>query len=135
MEKTDLSAFFLSETGAVEIDLPNRDADPMMIDGQRVIVHVYGPATARYQKAQDELDKQAAMRAAALFKFQGAKNKKDELDKEANARFLAAITERIEGINGDPFDTYCDLRVKFIADQVRTYIGDQANFFKGSATT
>ena len=132
MEKTDLSAFFLVETGAVEIDLPN--GDPMVIGDQRVTVHVYGPATTRYQKAQDELDKQAAMRAAALFKFQGAKNKKDEIDKEANARFLAAITERIDGINGDPFEIYADARVKYLADQVRTYIGDQANFFKGSAT-
>ena len=133
MEKTDLSAFFLVETGAVEIDLPN--GEPMVIDGKRVTVHVYGPATKRYKKARDELEKQAAMRAAMLYKFHGAKHKKEDIDAEADARFLAAITERIDAINGDPFDVYADARVKYIPDQVRQYIDDQANFFKGSATT
>ena len=45
----DFSAFLLSPTGRVEINLPN--GDPMLFDGKRVAVNVYSPASAEYARA------------------------------------------------------------------------------------
>ena len=129
MAKTDLSAFFLVDTGAVEIDLPN--GQPMMIEDKRVTVHVFGPATDRYRAATDIVEKEATKR---LMNVMGSKKGKDAVDKDADARFLASITDRIEPLTDAPFDIYSEPHLKYVGDQVRAYLNDQANFFKASTT-
>jgi hypothetical protein len=127
MNKTqDFSSFFLAETSVVELDLPN--GEPMLYQGSPVRVHVHGPATARFTKANEAMQREAAKRVMAAI---GNKGKKEAEDKDADAKFLVAITERIENF---PFPggidaIYREPKLKYVADQVRTFVGDAGNFF------
>ena len=127
MNKTqDFSSFFLAETSVVELDLPN--GEPMLFEGNPVRAHVHGPATARFTKANEAMQREAAKRVMAAI---GNKGKKEAEDKDADAKFLVAITERIENF---PFPggidaIYREPKLKYIADQVRTFVGDAGNFF------
>jgi hypothetical protein len=129
MNKTqDFSSFFLAETSVVELDLPN--GEPMLYQGSPVRVHVHGPATARFTKANEAMQREAAKRVMAAI---GNKGKKEAEDKDADAKFLVAITERIENF---PFPggidaIYREPKLKYVADQVRTFVGDAGNFFGG----
>lgn len=130
--ETDFSAFFLSETSVVDIDLPN--GQPMIYQGQPVRVHVYGPATTQYAKANDALQKEAAKRVMAAM---GTKGKKEAEDKDADAKFLVAITDRIDNF---PYPGGCDAiyrepKLKYIADQVRSFVSDTGNFYGAGGTT
>ena len=121
------AAFFLSETSRVEIDLPT--GEPMLFDGKQVAVNVYGPATDVFAKAKDAMDKEASKR---VFRSMGAKMKKgDEEDKDADAKFLTAITDSIENFPfpGGPGAVYREQRLKYVADQVRGHLNDLGNFF------
>lgn len=127
MTKTeDFSEFFLAETSVVALDLP--DGEPMLYQGEPVRVHVYGPATVRFTKANEAMQKEAAKRVMAAI---GNKNKKEAEDKDADAKFLVAITERIENFPypGGVEAVYREPKLKYIADQVRTFVGDTGNFF------
>ena len=121
------AAFFLSETSRVEIDLPT--GEPMLFDGKQVAVNVHGPATDVFAKAKDAMDKEASKR---VFRSMGAKMKKgDDEDKDADAKFLTAITESIENFPfpGGPGAVYREQRLKYVADQVRGHLNDLGNFF------
>lgn len=122
----DFSDFFLAETSVVELDLPN--GEPMLYQGNPVRAHVYGPATARFTKANEAMQKEAAKRLMAAI---GNKGKKETEDKDADAKFLIAITERIENFPypGGIDAIYREPKLKYMADQVRTYVGDAGNFF------
>lgn len=121
------AAFFLSETSRIEIDLPT--GEPMLFDGKQVAVNVHGPATDVFAKAKDAMDKEAQKR---VFRSMGAKMKKgDEEDKDADAKFLTAITDSIENFPfpGGPGAVYREQRLKYVADQVRGHLNDLGNFF------
>jgi hypothetical protein len=127
MNKTqDFSSFFLAETSIVELDLPN--GEQMLYEGNPVRVHVHGPATARFTKANEAMQREAAKRVMAAI---GNKGRKEAEDKDADAKFLVAITERIENFPypGGVEAVYREPKLKYIADQVRTFVGDTGNFF------
>lgn len=131
-QATDFSAFFLSDTSTVDIDLPN--GEPMLYQGQRVKVHVHGPSTTAFTEAKTALDREAAKNMAAAF---GVKQKsKDQADKDADVKFLTAITSSIENFPfpGGTAAVYREPRLKYIADQVRAHLSDLGNFFAGSTT-
>lgn len=123
----DFSAYFLQDLSTVTIKLPN--GQPMLYQGQPVQVVVYGPATEQHTAARDALDRAATK--ALMNSLQGSK---EEADKESDARFLSAVTERIDNFPfpGGPAAVYRERRLKYLADQVRTHLGDLGNFFKGS---
>lgn len=126
-DNTAFDAFFLAETSRIEIDLPN--GEPMLYDGKQVAVNVYGPATGVFAKAKDAMDKEASKR---VFRSMGAKMKKgDEEDKDADAKFLTAITDSIENFPfpGGAGAVYREQRLKYVADQVRGHLNDLGNFF------
>lgn len=132
-KELDFSAYFLQDTSSVEIDLPN--GEPMLYEGKPVIVHVHGPATNRFTKAKDALDKEAMKR---ILSASGAKGrKKEDEDKDADVKFLVAVTERIENFPfpGGADAIYREPRLKYLADQVRGYLNDAGNFFKASDKT
>lgn len=121
------ASFFLSETSRIEIDLPN--GEPMLYDGKQVAVNIHGPATDVFVKAKDAMDKEAQKR---VFRSMGAKLKKgDDEDKDADAKFLAAITDSVENFPfpGGAGAIYRELRLKYVADQVRGHLNDLGNFF------
>uniref|UniRef100_A0A1A7GE72 Uncharacterized protein n=1 Tax=biofilter metagenome TaxID=1070537 RepID=A0A1A7GE72_9ZZZZ len=124
----DFSHFLLSETGSVEINLPN--GEPMKVDGKRVIVHVFGPASAEHARAS------AAMQRAAREQLFAKKGKTDvDQAHESDVRYLLAITAGIENFPypGGTDAIYRERRLVYIADQVRAFVGDQGNFFKPAA--
>lgn len=124
----DFAAFFLQDTSTVFIKLPN--GQPMVYGGQPVSVVVYGPSTERYATAKDALD-----RAAAVSLMRATQSSPNEAEKDADARFLSAVTERIDNFPfpGGPAAVYREPRLRYVADQVRAHLADLGNFFKGSA--
>lgn len=128
----DFSAFFLTETSALDIDLPN--GEPMLHNGQQVRIHLYGPSTTQHQKASDAMNKEATRRIMAAMGNKA--KKKEEEDKDADAKFLVAITARIENFPypGGADAIYREPRLKYIGEQVRAHLADLGNFFKAGAT-
>lgn len=130
-EVLDFSNFFLSESSALDIDLPN--GEPMLYEGKQVRIHVFGPGSKQHAKATEKMNREATKRVMAAM---GAKNKKkDEEDKDADVNFLVEITDSIENFpypGGAPA-IYRELRLKYIGEQVRSHVGDLGNFFGSGA--
>lgn len=130
----DFSAFFLKDTTRVEIELPN--GEPMLFKGEQVAFNIYGPSTDEFQKAKEALDKEAMKRVMANL---GNKKKKGEEseDKDADVKFLAAITESVENFPypGGALEIYKNSKLKYIADQVRAHLNDLGNFFPAAANS
>lgn len=127
---TDFSEYFLTDTASVEIDLPN--GDPMNHLGERVTVHVFGPSTDQFIKAKDVIDREASKRVMIAMGAKGSK--KEAEDKEADAKFLTSVTERIDNFPfpGGAAAVYRESKLKYIADQVRAHLNDLGNFFPNS---
>lgn len=127
----DFSAFMLDETTRLELELPN--GDPMLFKGQQVAVILYGPATDEYAAAKAAMEKESAAR---VFRAMGGRNKKkgSEEDREADAKFLTAITASFENFPfpGGAYAIYREPKLKYIAVQVQAYVNDLGNFFKAS---
>lgn len=127
-------AYLLKETGRVEIDLPN--GEPMLFNGQRVVVHVFGPSSDVYADAKDALEREATKRATSMVTEALTKRKTKEVeDRDSDARFLTAVTSHIENFPfpGGHGAVYRTPGLRYIANQVRAFLNDQANFFSGSA--
>jgi len=124
----DLSQFLLSPTGRVEISLPN--GDPMMYQGQQVVVHVFSPASKEHARAQANLQRSVRDR---LF---GNKRKVADAEEEAeiDARFLSAVTSSVENFPwpGGVEAMYRERGLSYIGEQVRAYLNDAGNFYKPS---
>lgn len=127
----DFSGFMLDETARLELDLPN--GEPMLFNGAPVVVHLYGPATDEYARAKAEMEKEGAAR---VFRAMGNRNKKKggEEDREADARFLTAVTAHFENFPfpGGAYAIYREPKFKYIGNQVQAHINDLGNFFKAS---
>jgi uncharacterized protein (DUF924 family) len=135
-EITGFEAFYLADTSELKLDLPN--GEPMLYNGERVVVHLYGPATEQFVAAKDAIDREVAKRGmAAMATAMGNKRKnKEEEDRDADAKFLTAVTDRFDNFpyKGGPAAIYRDLRLKYVADQVRAHLNDLSNFFSSSAS-
>lgn len=129
----DFSGFYLIDTAALDIELPN--GEPMIYHGQQVVVHLYGPSTSRFIKAKASMDREASKRVVAMI---GKKSQsKTESDDEADAKFLIAVTDRFDNF---PFPggidaIYREPRFKYIHDQVRNHLNDLGNFFAPGVTS
>jgi len=124
----EFSDFYLDDTAAVDIELP--DGSPMLYPkngGSQVRIHVYGPSTKQYQAAQEVMTREATKRVVAAM---GSKKKEAE-DKDADVKFLTAITASVENFPypGGAEAMYREPKLKYVADQVRSYVGDTSNFF------
>jgi hypothetical protein len=130
---SDFSAFFLSPTAPVDIELPT--GGPMLFNGKQVRVNVYGPASAEFVAAADAQQRFIASRVT-IKKGGGVKNTLDpEESHEQDAKFLAAVTASIDNFpyEGGPIAVYRERRLSYIADQVRAALNDQSSFFPGKA--
>lgn len=127
----DFSAFLLHDTSVVDIDLPT--GSPMLYQGNPVRVHVYGPSTPQFIRANKVLTEEATKRVVAAM---GNKKQKEADEREADAKFLVAITANIENFPypGGVEAIYREPRLMYIGDQVRKFVGDTANFFGAAAT-
>lgn len=120
-------SFFLQDTSRLDIELPN--GEPMLYEGLQVVAVLHGPSTDVYAAAKDAMEKEATKR---VFAAMGAKkNKKEPEDKEADAKFLTAVTAELENFPfpGGHAAVYRDRRLQYITDQVRRHLNDLGNFF------
>ena len=130
----DFSDYFLADTSAIDIDLP--DGNPMLypkVDGQQVRVHVYGPSTRQYQQAEEARTREATKRVVQAMNTKG---KKEAEDKDVDIKFLVAVTQSIESFPypGGAEAIYREPKLKYISEQVMRHVGDTSNFF-GTAPT
>jgi hypothetical protein len=132
----DIRKFAVEQTGTVE--LLTADNEPMFADEEgklRCKVVVYGPGSRQYAKA----DAAQQNRMVNRLKTKGKAKQTAEEIAEERAEFLADITKEMPNIEYDGKTgqelfkaVYLDRTIGFIADQVREYLGDWANFTKSS---
>jgi len=128
----DIRKFALDPVAVIHV----RDgADNLMYaDGDEskpVRIHVYGPGSKAYTAAEKRNSERT---------FESLRRKGKSMDAaEMRVDFLTAITKEFENIEYDGLQgeelyraVYADSSIRFIADQVNTYVGDTANFTKSS---
>lgn len=121
------ASLFLHESSRLEIETPT--GDPLMYDGKQVAVNLHGPATPEFVAAKDAMEKEATRR---VFAAMGGKKKKGEQeDKEADQKFLCAVTSSFENFPfpGGKEAIYRERKLQYIAEQVRKHLNDLGNFF------
>lgn len=131
---SDFEQFFLTETSSLAIDTPN--GEPMLYNGEPVLVHLHGPSTPQYTAAKVRQEKVASHRAiAALTKRPEKKDMASNL--EADAEFLCAVTSHFENFPfpGGAEAIYREPRLKYINAQVFAHLADLGNFYKTSKTS
>ena len=126
----DTSAFaqyFIEETSALEIELPN--GEPMLHNGVQVIVKLHGPSTPVWVAAIEAKEKEATKR---VFAAMGQKGKNARKDADADAHFLCAVTASFENFPypGGMEAIYREPRLKYINSQVNAHLNDMGNFYK-----
>ena len=131
----DLKSFAVEETGVLHLvsasDDPLHDAE-----GKPLTVTLYGPGSRHYARAQAVQQN----RMIDKLKRKGPSNQTPEEKSREQAEFLAMCTKEFsanieyEGLSGDALfrAVYADTSIGFIAEQVGKYLGDWANFTKGS---
>lgn len=128
VDADEFAGFYLSDTIAIQIEDP-KTGEPLLYRGKPVLVHVFGPSTEVHEKAQDRQNREATKRVLAAA---SAPNKKmDEIDPDADIKFLIAITERFENFPfpGGVEGVYRTRRLRYINRQVLAKVGDMGNFF------
>lgn len=132
----DVRSLAVEETSFLHL----RDAgDELLYDnGQPVGITLYSPGTKTYAKAQQ--DKQNRM--VDRVKKRGKADTTSEETIQQNAAFLAACTKSMQNIaigelQGEELfmAVYSDTSIGFIADQAAKFLGEWANFTKGSTKT
>lgn len=123
MDMNQLAQFFLDQEATLEIDLPN--GEPMVYNGQRVSITLFGPSTDEFATAKAEHDKAATVRVVAA-----VGNKKPKTNGvDPDVKYLAAITKSVNNLPLTPHALYSEPRLQYVNRQVFAHIGDMANFF------
>lgn len=139
----DIRSFAVAQTAVLHL----RDANDELMyatgaDGQPDIdkpmrAHLYGPGSKRFAAAQTRKNNKLIDK----MKAKGKTRATAEEEAAENAEFLAAVTHSLENVDYDQLTgealfaaVYADRSLGFIAEQVAKYLGDWANFSKGSAS-
>jgi len=125
-ETNGFEEFFLDETSVIELETPH--GKPLKHNGEVVRVHVYGPATDKFKKAQEKLQAEATKNIVAAM---SKGKKKEDSDKYSDADFLTAITEKFDNFPfpGGAEAIYTEPRLVYINKQVQAFVDDMGNFF------
>lgn len=127
MSDFDLSVLEAEDTGTVE--LLDIKGDPLMVNGKRAAVVVYGPGSEQYQRASAKLQTATEQRL-----IQAARGKaKDDVEenRKRSIERLSAVTKEIVGMPLTPQAFYANTKLGYLHKQVTDYIDDWANFAKG----
>lgn len=124
----DIRKFALTPTAVLHL----RDAgdDLMYADEKQekpIQVHLYGPGSKQFAAAE-------AKNSRRIMESVGRRGKKAD-QAEMRVEFLVAITDRFESLEYDKLAgaalanaVYGDVTLRFIADQVYSFVNDTANF-------
>ena len=77
----DLSAFEAADVGVLEVQTPA--GEPLLHQGRPVRIHLYGPGSAEYTRAQARADAAAQARTFAAIRGKAAKNATEEQREDA----------------------------------------------------
>ena len=134
----DIRKFAVEETS--ELALLDAADKPLVDDtGAPVVVTLYGPGSRAYAAAQAAQQN----RMIDKLKSKGKSTQTAEEKAREQAEFLAACTASFspnleyDGLAGAALykAVYADTSIGFIAEQVGKFLGDWANFSKGSPTS
>lgn len=126
---SDFDIGLLEVEDVATVELLDVKGDPLVINGVRASVTVYGPGSDQYQRAAAKL--QATMEQRLM---QAAKGKaKDDVEesRKRNAERLTALTHSIDGLPVTPAAFYANPKLGYLHKQVAEYIEDWGNFAKG----
>lgn len=128
----DLSAFEAADVGVLEVQTPA--GGPLLHQGRPVRIHLYGPGSAEYTRAQARADAAAQARTFAAIRGKAAKNATEEQREDAINK-LVACTQRVENfpIPGGADALYRNARLGYITNQVGRFLEDWGNFLPPSA--
>ena len=125
----DLAQYELTDTATLTIETPK--GDEMLVEGKPVKITVYGPGSKQFNKAKHVYESAASARTFAAMRNKPAKNAAELAQKDL-AEFLAACTLSIDNFPIDALEIYSNPRLKYITDQVNTFLGDTENFMPAS---
>lgn len=132
----DISQFEVEETAVVELNTANDE--PMMLDGQRATITVYGPGSKQHAAALAVTQNRMLERLRKKGKVeQSADDKTAE-----NVDFLVGCTKEFSAniksgeLKGEALyrAVYGNRKLGFIGDQIAKVIGEWQNFTKPSPT-
>ena len=126
-----LAALEAQDTAQLTVQTPAGDA--LQINGSPLVLTLYGPGSAEYQRAQARIDQAVQARTFAALRGKAQKDDPAEL-RRLRAEKLAACTAACSVPGVDPIDLYNNPRLGYIAAQAEKFVEDWANFLPGAPT-
>lgn len=120
-----------ADIGILEVE--NLAGEPLLFNGTPVRIHLYGPGSEKYNRAQAKLDAANQARALAGLRGKATKNAADAQREDIVAK-LVECTQRIEGLTCTADELYRNQRLGYITMQVSRFVDDWANFQPASST-
>lgn len=129
----DLSQFETVDTASLNVQNPK--GDELLVNGDPVVIHLYGPGSKQFVNAKYKLDNANQTRSIAMLRGKTSKNAAEEI-RQQQAEFYAAITASIDNfpIDGGALALYMNPKLSYITDQVEKFIGDTENFMPSLST-
>lgn len=121
----DITQYEAKDVGVLSVVTP-QGAPLIGEGGQQVRIHVYGPGSPHSQKAKAEFDR--AVQAAAFAALRQPAATADVSDVDHQAKKLAALTDKIEGLPITPAELYGNPRLGYITNQVVRFSEAWSNF-------
>jgi hypothetical protein len=127
VEAFDIAQFEVSEIGILEVLNPKDE--PLLYNGAPVRIHLYGPGSTVYARAQAKADAAAQQRTFAALRGKTNKAAVDEQREDLIVK-LVACTARIENfpIPGGADALYRNQKLGYILNQVTKFLDDWGNF-------
>lgn len=128
----NLAAFEAADVGVLDVQTPA--GEPLLHQGQPVRIHLYGPGSVEYTRAQAKADTAAQARTFAAIRGKASKSATED-QREDGIHKLVACTKRVENfpIPGGAEALYRNQRLGYITNQVGRFLEDWANFLPPSA--
>lgn len=128
----DISQFEVAEVGV--LDVLNVKDEPMLYNGSPVRIHLYGPGSAQFVRAQAKADTAAQQRTFAALRGKVSKTAVEDQREDLITK-LVACTAQIENfpVPGGAEALYRNAKLGYITNQVIKYLDDWANFQQPSS--
>src|ERR1035437_2306391 len=127
----DVSQFELEDTGYFTV-LNAKGDDDLLVDGNPVIIRMYGSGSDQAVKANRKEISRTTARTKAMFTGKPPPNDAENAEREG-AEKLAAVTASIENfpVEGGALALYRNPKLGYITKQAAKFFADDANFPKG----
>ena len=130
MKPFDIAAYESSDIATLQVT--DAKGGPLIgPDGEQVAIRLFGPGSQQYLKAQSRLDSAASERAMESLRGKPVSDSEDEMRQRVAEKY-AACTAGIDHFPVEPLALYTNPRLGYITEQVGRFLGNWANFTKGS---